>query len=89
MAEALSYFDHAAGRRREPVVSWDVIEVDGPAAVIAQSEHDARRYRWLKRKNPCAVLSVAYQVREACGHTDPDAAVDAAMTAASRENDGA
>lgn len=42
---------------------------------------DAERYRWLKERNVTAVLLIAYSERAACGHDDPDTAVDAAIDA--------
>lgn len=51
VAEALSYFDHAAGRRREPVVSWDVIEVDPVIVAETDDEAEVERVRrmWMER----------------------------------------
>ena len=56
MAEALSYFDHAAGRRREPVVSWDVIEVDQVIVAETDDEAEVERVRrmWMERVVECS-----------------------------------
>ena len=45
---------------------------------------DAERYRWLREKNPMALLAAAWGLsKEACAiGDDPDAAIDAAINGA-------
>ena len=42
---------------------------------------DARRYRWVRHRNPDAVATIAWGCKAACRYPDPDRAIDAAMKA--------
>jgi hypothetical protein len=41
---------------------------------------DAARYRWLREHNPVLLCGIAWGVRVACSFSEPDAAIDAAMS---------
>lgn len=58
------------------------------AAQVARLTHerdaalaDARRYRWLRARNPDVLATVAWCCKAACRYPDPDRAIDAAMAA--------
>jgi hypothetical protein len=57
--------------------------VGSGAAASADTERDAARYRWLREIAPTTLCQIAWRVQAACEYDEPDACIDAAMSARS------
>ncbi len=51
----------------------------------AAPEPDAERYRWLRDTAPETLCAIAWRVKAACGHSEPDAAIDGARLSTTKE----
>jgi hypothetical protein len=46
-AEVVDYFDYNASRRREPAVSWEVVEVEPVLVAETDDETEVEKVKWL------------------------------------------